>query len=310
MNEQLSGSENVPVVEQQEKRESRIVLHFLRHGAKEQAQEGQSDETVQLTPEGRRQAADKSTLEDVSQSIAFGSPRERAQQTAALAMTGKQEDITGEETLEELRRKFNPDRFSEVDPSVKLNVGSKIGVDPRLNFTTNKKTEFGQMTDKAVKDGTLLKLIVEESDEWAKEPGNEGNIFYSENAAKVASIIEKYIGISPRWDQLVQQEPKYKETLERFMGTHQTVGESFLAKIIELTKGVEERGRFVAALDNSGFGFTEGFDIEINKTGDGEPEIRVIFKKERDGKTIYELNEIIPSDTLEEIIRQGQELIK
>jgi len=299
MNEQLSGQEHEAPIEQQENRQSRIVLHFLRHGAKEQAQEGQSDETVQLTPEGRRQASDKSTLEDISQSVAFGSPRERAQQTAGLAMAGKQEGITGEETLPELKEKLDQE----------LKLGSKLGVDARLNFTTDKKTEFGQMTDQAVKDGTLLKLIVGESDEWAKKPGNEGNIFYSENAAKVASIIEKYIGISPRWDQLVQQEPKYKETLERFMGTHQTVGESFLAKVIELTKGIEERGRFVAALDSSGFGFTEGFDVEIVHT-DGQPEINVKYKKERDGKIIYELNEIIPADTLTEIIKQGQELTK
>jgi len=296
MSEQLSGQENVPPVEKQ-KRQSRIVLHFLRHGAKEQAQEGQSDETVQLTPEGRRQAADKSTLEDISQAVAFGSPRERALQTATLAMAGKQDEITGEETLPELKVKLDKD----------LTLGSKMGVDERLNLTPNKESEFGKRTSRAAKEGGLLKLVVEESDRWVKVPGNEGNPSYSKRAGQIAGIIEKYITISPRWDQLVQQTPNYKGTLERFMGTHQSVGESFLAKFIELTKGIEERGRFVEALNDSGFDFTEGFDVEITST-DKEPEIRVVYKKEHDGKTIYELNEIIPSDTLEEIIKQSQRI--
>ncbi len=307
MNEHFSP-EHAASIEDNEKVKSRIVLHFLRHGEKGKAKEGQPNRTVPLTPQGKAQAVEKGQqLENrdpaMYQSVAFGSSRERSQHTASLTMAGKfikysrlEEDrITGEETLEELRQK--------IDEGKK--IGSQIGIDPRLDFTHDKETEFGKMTDQATKDGALLKLIVEESDEWARKSGNKDNICYSRQAGQVAQIIQKYAGISTRWNQLVEKRD-YDDTLYRFMGTHHPVGESFLAKVIELTKGIEERDRFVAALNNQGFDFTEGFDVEITQTGDSTPEVRVIFKKERDGKTIYELNEIVPSDTLEEVIKQGQ----
>ncbi len=151
-----------------------------------------------------------------------------------------------------------------------------------------------------------MEFIVEKSDGLAKEFGDEKGDTYSRMAGRIAEIIEKYIKIAPRWNELVQDEEKdYKETLKRYFGTHQGVVETFLAKVIEKTKGVEERNAFVVALDKQGFGFAEGINIKI-KTINNEQVIEVSYKKEKDGKVIFEHNEIVPKEVIDQIILEGK----
>ena len=45
----------------------------------------------------------KATDGDISQSMAFGGPKERSQETAGLMMAGLKDEITGMESLEELK---------------------------------------------------------------------------------------------------------------------------------------------------------------------------------------------------------------
>ena len=40
-----------------------------------------------------------------------------------------------------------------------------------------------------------------------------------------------------------------------FMGNHEVMSESFLAKVIEKTKGIDERNKFIESLKNVGFSF-------------------------------------------------------
>lgn len=281
--------------EQKEIREnitSAIDLKFVRHGEKESVK-GKPDEDIELTEKGRAQAVQKSEDKDISQSVAFGSPRKRTQQTAGFMMAGQLEEITGKESIEELKEKLNKE----------LRMGSKIGIDKRLDFNIDFSTESGKRALEAFSKGEYLKFLVEQSDALAESLEDNDAETYSRMAGRVAEIIKKYITIAPRWDKLVRDESRnYEDTLRRFLGTHQGIGESFLAKVIERTKGKDERGAFVSALNNQGFDFAEGFDVKI-QTREGEnPEIHISFKKERDGKVVFEYDEIIPEEVIESLI--------
>ena len=81
---------------------SKIELIFMRHDEKEN-DKTKGDEEVRLTPEGKMHAKDKALQDDINQSMAFGSSRNRTQETAGLVMSGKLKEITGTETLEELK---------------------------------------------------------------------------------------------------------------------------------------------------------------------------------------------------------------
>jgi len=73
------------------------------------------------------------------------------------------------------------------------------------------------------------------------------------------------------------------------LGSHLSVTESFLAKIIENTKGVAERDSFVAALGNQGFGFVEGYDVKIEKDESGVERFALLTKKKRTGWSLLSL---------------------
>lgn len=283
--------------ESREQITSTIDLRIFRHAEKE-SDKNKTDKEIELTETGRKQAVEESEDKDISQSVAFGSPRKRTQQTAGLVMGGKLEEITGDENIEELKEKLDKE----------LKVGSKIGIDKRLDFNIDFSTDIGKKVLEAVKNGNYLKFLVEQSDSFAKSFKNADTETYSGMAGRVAEIVKKYLAIAPRWDKLAQDESKdYKDTLKRFFGTHQGIGESFLAKIIEQTKGKVERDAFVSVLGNQGFDFAEGFDVKIETVDDKTQNIHILFKKEKEGQIVFEYDEIVPREIIEGFIMTKDE---
>lgn len=278
--------------EAKEKFSSQIRLRFFRHSEKEAKKEGQTDEEIRLSAEGKKLSARKADIKDISQAVAFGSPRKRAQETAGLVMAGKLDEITGEESLEELRAKVDND----------LKVGSKIAMDKRLDFTLDSKSEYGKKVHGAFAEKKLLKFLIEESDQLAKELKVEGQTTYSGSARDIAQIIKKYLKIAPRWDSLVRdKEREYDPTLDRLMGSHQSVPDCFLAKVIEKTKGVSERDKFVQALGNAGFDYVEGYEVNITTEDEKEPKVHIGYKKEKNGEAIFEFDEDISPELISDI---------
>ncbi len=272
-----------------------IMLHFFRHDEKAK---GSDDTEVRLTEKGKLHAKSLSSSEtDLSQAMAFGSPRKRTQETAGLVMAGAQDGIEGTESLEDLKTKINSGR----------EFGSKLMGDSRLDFIIPESGPYFDELMTAYKSGKLLKYYVEESDRKLVELGVDKKLdTYSSLASKIAELIAKYLKILPRWEELVKDEEKnYEPVLERFTATHQSVGESFLAKVIEVTKGVAERDAFVAALNNQGFDFAEGFNTEIVKDGE-EEKVHITFKKEKDGQAIFEYDEVLPREVIEGIIVKSE----
>lgn len=271
---------------------SMISLQFFRHAEKE-SDKSKTDEEIELTEAGRQHAVEQSRDEDISQSVAFGSTRKRTQQTAGLVMSGHVYEITGKESVDELKTKLDSE----------LKIGTKLGVDKRLDFDLDFSTGFGKRALEAVLGGEYLKFLVEESDALGESFKDTATETYSGMAGRVAEIVKKYLMVASRWDDLVQDKDKnYDKILKRFLGTHQGIGESFLAKIIEQTKGEAERDAFVLALNNQGFDFTEGFDVKIETTDDKTQNIRISFKKEKDGQNIFEYDEIVPREVIESLI--------
>ncbi len=273
---------------------SKIELVFMRHEEKEN-DKTKSDEEVRLIPAGKIHAKEKAEMDDISQSMAFGSPRKRTQETAGLVMSGKLEEITGTETLEELKEK--------LDKDLPLKSGSKIRADDRLNFEVDSASAYGKKALEAAKSGNYLKFLVEDSDRLAEEDSNNKSSTYATQAQAIASIIQKYYTIAPRFNELVQDKNKnYEDTMKRFLGSHQGVLESFLAKLIEKTKGIEERDKFVKILNNQGFDYAEGFDIDIKNKELGEPTVHISYKKEKDGEIIFEFDEDLPKEIIDRLI--------
>ena len=286
--------QNFENIEQIKDYTSKIELIFMRHEEKEN-DKTKRDEEVRLTPTGKMRAKEKAVYDDINQSMAFGSPRKRTQETASLIMSGKLEEITGTETLEELKEK--------LDKDLSLESGSKIRVDDRLNIEADSNSNYVKKAIEAIKKGEYLKFLVEKSDELAKEENDNKSSTYTKQVQAIASIIQKYYGIAPRFNELVQDESKnYEDTMKRFFGSHQGVEESFLAKLIEKTKGIEERDKFVQILNNQGFDYAEGFDVEIKNKESGEPTIHISYKKEKDGETIFEFNEDLPRGIIDSLI--------
>jgi len=256
-------------IESHELKPAKIALHFFRHSIKESNDVTlPNDEMVKLSQAGKDLAIEKS-FDDVNidQAVAFGSPRIRTQETAMLMMSGQEDRIDGTETIEELKEKLNKD----------LKVGSKVGVDERLNFTDSNDTPVGRALNDAYARGEYVKFMVRESDRLAKETNDESGANYSAKAAQIVKIIQKYIGIAPKWQKLVSDESKeYTDTLERYMGTHASIQEAFLSKIIETTEGVEARDNFIVKYPN-GFDYLQGFEADIVRDSKGDVSIEIRF---------------------------------
>ncbi|MCA9351845.1 hypothetical protein KC866_00430 [Patescibacteria group bacterium] len=299
MNRSIETHKNL---EKHENLESRILLKLFRHSIKGEKQP--DDRDVILSQEGRELAASKYIdLENPTLAKIIGTDRIRTIETAGLIKDGDL-DKTVEETLSETGILGAP--MAEVD---RLD---------RLNFTVDAESATGKAGYEAYGKGEWLKWVVNESDQNVLENGDmDKNVPYSKQAANIASIIKDYFEqASDRWHKIYEAEqdgdnqrkfPKgYGQTLERLMGSHQGVTESFLAKVIEKTKGIEERDKFVEALNNNGFSETEGYDIEIVNDGEDKT-INVNYTKFDDqGYKIFEFNESVPQEVLDEILKEGE----
>ena len=280
---------------------SRTLLHFFRHGEKASDPNKTNFEQL-LTKKGKLQGYEKGKKgpEAYPTAIAFGGYVKRAQEIAGTTMAGaKRMEITGEESLEEIKIKLDEG----------LNYGSKMGIDKNLGFYY--ESEFCKIKDDAYNESRGLKFIVEESDELAEKLGDKYSSTYLRSAGRIAKVLEKYSSIAPKFGEIIsddEKKKKYGDVLERFMGSHMGVIDVFLCRVVEKIKGRDERDRLVQMLGNNGFDPAEGFDIEIDTlASQKEPVIRLKYNKEnKDGDEVFSFNEIIPPELIRELIDEGK----
>lgn len=275
-----------------------IHLYLFRHSAKEE-QGNKSDENVLINEEGKRLALSK--FDETKQNVVgYYTARKRSEQTIAYMAFGSELDDT-----EEMEKEINIDPKSGLE----LKYAKRFILDDQLDFKNGHKTEYNKRMRDEFYQGTFLKFLVEESDQYAKSINDVGGATYSRMAGQIAQIVEKYLVAINNWSQILENNPaKYDSNeLNRFLCTHQGLGESFLAKVIEKTDGLVERDKFVKALHNTGFDFTEGLTLDIEKTNN-ETLIHVSFNKvdQETGELVYAFEKNISKELLEEIIREGR----
>lgn len=275
---------------------STVTLNMFRHDEKD---------GDKLTPAGRQHVIEEAMKRfgaDNPHSVAFGSPQKRSQETALLAMSGKNLDtelVTNYTSVAELEQAVNEETGIE-----QRGYGSKLGIRDNLNF----KFE-GPIMDQikqAMKDKRYFEWLATEADTSIK-PGDEKNWNLNRQAGNIAAEILKYVQVGKNFDKLVEQKPEVGDKLDRFLGSHSGVLESFLARVVEKTHGQAEREKFVKVIPDA-FDYFEGFTAEIiTKNAGEEPTVHIKYeKKGPDNKVIYKIDEDVPLATIQEIMDEAK----
>lgn len=267
--------------------ETKIILEFMRHGEKDpnKTEPIQTDEEVRLTEKGRKMAQDKGKEFDPQSevSLAWGSPKQRTQETALHAMLP---EISENATLEEMKEIIKEEQ----------KVGKKIAEDSRLSFTL--EGPAGKEMLQAFKEGKYLQFLIESSDKRAIELGDKISSTYFRYAGNIAEILNRYTKVGDNFNKIASSKDDYEKfgnQLERYLVTHQGVAEGFVAKVLEKTQGAEKRDEFINSV-GGGFKETEGIHVEINNKGD-EQEISITYSLNGNKETVK-----IDKELLEEII--------
>lgn len=275
---------------------SSIVLKFFRHGERNKSEGEYEAELTQLGREQAHNAGEENP--DIKYSLAFGSFRVKSGETALRVMLGKNNPFGSEKDDFEAI-------LNNINDNVLVESSSKLGLDKRLDFKIDESEETGKLAVKAVAAGKGFEWIVKESDATAKENGDVHTSTYSKIAANFASIVEKYYQTANDWNDFVINNVDCSKELKRFFGNHGTLGESFLAKVIEKTKGIKERDNFIDALLGNHFDYVEGFSVTIEYMGRDKKILVEYHKGKNNGNDGFDFKEFIPNEVIEEIIKEG-----
>lgn len=225
-------------------------------------------------------------------SLGWGSPRERTQETVLRAMLP---DIDKNATMEDAKKLIAEEQ----------KFGKKMVVDPRLDYVLANPPDEESL--KALKENHGLRYIFEKSDSNALEAGDKISSSYMRAAANIAEIINRYIKIGGNFNRIASKDSEkfsdLNNQLERYLGISQGTIESFVAKLLEMTQGIEKRNKFLEEIGN-GFGETKGIHIEILNNG-GEQKISISY--ELNGKKEHIA---IDKDILKRIIAERDEFEK
>ncbi len=288
-------SEKVLSPEAEKKVETKIILEIMRHA--KQVSRGKWDKKKRLAKKGRIQSMKKG--KDINPnarvSLAIASPRKRAQETACRVMFAGEGISPETKTMEDIENLI----------SNELKVGKKMRIDERLDYIN--EGPIGRFYDEADDQGRFFQWAVNKSDNQAIEHGDKETLTYKRAAGNIAEIISKYLAIGNNFNKIVSKKggyEKFNNQLERYIVTHQGIGELFLAKVLELKESGKKRDEYLESL-GEGFSHIEGFRIEISNKG--EEQSSFVIYKNAEGK--YEKIEI-EKKLLEEIIKDKENLEK
>lgn len=286
--------------------ETKIVLHFFRHGAKDTDPSKKNEEQL-LTEVGRSQADEKGReiKPDPKTTLTYASPRPRTQETALRALLAESGETTVNDDLTKLEELAHSDLAKAKIPNAK-----KLVIDERLNFTEKGGPASNNLMT-AFKEKRLLRWTVESSDQEMLETGDKITSSYSRVAGNVAELVKHYTDIGNTFYQSKirkQENDKLsKEELisfERLFGTHQLIPESFICKVLEKTQGHEAVEKFLASIKDFAFAELQGFDLEVTNSAQGQ-EIKMTFPMGQENQTI-----IFKAELLDEIIGEKEALEK
>ena len=269
--------------------DSEVMLKFRRHAQKEK-DPNKTNEELLLSPAGRVNAFEtgKELNAQLEVSVAAGSQLIRSQEAALLLMLANNENISPTDSLDTIKDKIKEN----------LKVGTKIYEDERLGFLV--KGDVRTEAYKADADGRYMEWLVDESDKQAIETNDQESTTFSRQAGNIAEIFDKYSQVGNNFNRLVNEKDNYKEFgnhLERYLGTHASVPESFIYKALLIQEGKMAAQKFLENNKNCWKELT-GLDVSIKNHG-SEQNIHIIYA---DGNGQSEL--ILKPETVKEIINE------
>lgn len=277
-------------VEAEKPLETEVRLEIFRHSKKENDPNRPNSELL-LTPEGRELAHEKGLKmnPDINVAIAGASPMDRTAETAMLIMGANEDKIGVDDSLEEMDKKI----------SEEIKVGKKIYRDERLAFNLDGPIQAEGMA--AFKAGEYMKWLANESDKQAILKGDTVSTTYLRQAGNVAELVDKHSKIGNNFNRLATDKKKNDEEfpnyLERYLATHQSVAEPFLAEVLKEQNGAAARDAFISDLKN-GWAETEGLHIRIVNKG-AEQTIKLSYQDKGEQKEIE-----VSKDTVDKIIKR------
>lgn len=284
-----------PVIESEPITESGVALYFMRHGKKEKWDI--SDEEIPLTVAGRIDAWRKGNQMRAHPevAIAVGSPRKRTRETSAHVMLGAR--VAPNASLEEM----------EAEIAKELKYGKKITTDPRLNLGGD--GPVNKEADEAYEQKRIFAYLAEESDQRAIELSDKESATLSRYAGNVAEIIYDKQKMAGNFHKLVETDREkykhYNNRLERYLGTHAGVQESFIVKVLEKVGEDSKRQAFMEAYPN-GFKELQGMNIEISTRGREQKIFLTYEVPDKSGKQKTERIELT-GDILEQLIEERRQ---
>lgn len=260
-----------------------IRLEIFRHDDKGSNTNADPDDSVDrvipLSAGGRSHSRlvgqEKNPQPEVG--LVYGSSRDRTIESAERQLFSQEEAISDDLSLAEMN--------ALIEGS--LAKGKKYRSSPLLDFDFSGSEKFREIKDEHFRDKKdLLVWYLEDSDALVEAERDLISTSYSRLAANVAELVTKYVSAYSRWQKIVESNPdkyvKFNNELQRFMGTHQGVGEAFLMKAIEKTQGKEAVYSFIDSLaSKNGFAFGEGYSVVIGeeKLENGENSKSVIINQ-------------------------------
>lgn len=255
----------------------KIRLELFRHDDRmEKAVPGQQNvgenQKIPLSFTGRinAQAEGRRKNPQPETAIAYGSNRDRSLETSLRQMLSERPD------LEEKS-------FEEIKESVTTGKIRKYITTPLLDYNFDSNEKYRETIDEHYfKKKDAIPFLYYDSDKLAVELGDEKSTTYSRFASNIATLLDRYVSIFPQWQQLTQEKPEkysqYGNVLQRFMGSHGGVLESFLLKVIDKQEGREAAEEFINNLpDKNGFGYSEGYSAVIDEH-EGNARITLFYR--------------------------------
>lgn len=280
-------------VRELEKEQFRMLLHIRRHAEKDGPDDvtPEADRAMPLTVAGRGRSLELGKIAETDSAIAVGGSLRRLRETALFASAGSDSRVDQETQLEQLRQLLDKKSVAYEKREWKIE-GLEMAVAKDDPFFTN-------TLNPALKRRDYFKTIVAEHDKDHDAENPSKNSMYMRQAYGFAKILDFCVKASPklRESYLHHGDPL---TREAFIVAQSGVTESFLAEVIDRTRGRRERDAFVAAVHN-GFSYGQGFDLEVRSKGEGRTSLMLTLTVGA-GDTLYSYRSEIPLETLAEIL--------
>jgi broad specificity phosphatase PhoE len=282
---------------------SLVRMKFMRHGEKEA--EGADPN---LTERGRDQASTAGSEYGPNPNVAVGrgSPRHRTQETVQRYMGVARPDVVRDDmTAEEVEAAIDAEMAAEGM------IGRKTRADARLNFEM--EGEYKDSATRSLKEKRYLRFLVDDSDQVVIATGDRVSTSLLRQAGNVAELVRNYGGgVAKGWRLACERKPedykKFGYELERYLGTHAGVVESFLVKMLHQKKGADVMHEFVDAYPN-GFSELGGVDIDVELI-DNEPKFTLHYElpAKEEGEEAEERTVEFEMADLDSIIEQREAL--